>query len=230
LPLPENRRQRDIALPDDIGKPQTAAGKGQDKMNTAVGEQIGQAYQGIWYAIVLGVALYFLKVILSIALKGRLSPGLAPGLSEVGSPTFLTRILSLIGHRGQARQTLGTTRLRATLGLQLAYWGGLAMLIYISSTMKAQLVGPETLICFAVFVTALHTSLYEITYDKVDVTLPRWWFGRTTHRWRDLDAVTDKDPWMMTLHFSDGSRVKVHKYIVGHSEFMAIAQDAIRNS
>jgi hypothetical protein len=230
LPLPEYRRERDIALPDKIGKPQTAAAKGQDKMNTAVGEQIGQAYQGILYAILLAVGLYFLKVILSIALKGRLAPGLAPDLSEVGSPTFLTRILALVGHSAPIRQTLGTTRLRATMGLQIAYWGVLAALIYIAHGMNAQVIGIEGLLCLAVFVTALHTSLYEITYDKVDVTLPRWWFGRTMHRWRDLVAVTDKDPWMVTLHFADGTRVKVHKYIVGHAEFMAVARDAIRNS
>jgi hypothetical protein len=230
LPLPEYRRERDIALPDKIGKPQTAAAKGQDKMNTAVGEQIGQAYQGIWYAILLAVALYFLKVILSIAFKGRLAPGLAPDLSEVGSPTFLTRILSLVGHKAPIRQTLGTVRLRATFGLLIAYWGGLAALIYIAHGMQAPVIGIEGLISLAVFVTALHTSLYEITYDKVDVTLPRWWFGRTIHHWRDLDAVTDKDPWMVTLHFADGRRVKVHKYIVGHAEFMAVARGAIRNS
>ena len=198
-------------------------------MNAIVSDQIGQAYQGIWFAILLAVALYFLKVILSIVLKGRTAPGLAPDLSEVGAPTFLTRILALVGHRARVGQSLGTVRLRATLGLQISYWGGLVLLIYVAQTMQAPLVGIETILSAAVSLTALHTSLYEVTYDKAEVTLPRWWFGRTTHRWRDLVSVTDKDPWMVTLHFADGRRVKVHKYVVGHAEFMALARDAVRS-
>jgi hypothetical protein len=229
LPLPEYRRERDIALPDKIGKPQTAAAKGQDTMNTTVSEQIGQAYLGIWYAILLAVALYFLKVIIALVLKMRMRSTLAPGLLDDAPQTFFPRVLSLVGMGARARQTLGVTRLRATLGLRMVIWGGFILMLLLHRQMGGQPWGPETLIAALVLLNAVQIELYEIAYDKVEVTLPRWWFRRSLHRWRDLVAVTDKDPWMMTLHFADGRRVKVHKYIVGHAAFMAVAKDSIRN-
>ena len=199
-------------------------------MNTTVGEQIDQAHLGIWYAILLAVALYFLKVIIALVLKMRMRSTLAPGLVDDAPQTFFPRVISLVGMSARASQTLGLTRLRATMGLRLVGWGGFVLMILLHQQMGAQLLGPETLIAALVLLSAIQIELYEITYDKVELTLPRWWLGRTAHRWRNLVAITDKDPWMMTLHFADGRYVKVYKYIVGHAEFMAVAKDAIRNS
>ncbi len=197
-------------------------------MNTSVGEQIDQAYLGILFAILLAVALYFLKVIIAMVLKLRMHSTLAPGLVDDAPQTFFPRVLALVGMNAPAAQTLDAMRLRTTLGLRLVSWGGLAIMIYLHHLMGGQAIGLETVLAALILVNAIQIELYQITYDKVMVTLPRWWFGRSTHRWRDLVAITDKDPWMMTLHFGDGRRVRVHKYIVGHAEFMAVANDAIR--
>ncbi len=198
-------------------------------MNSGVREQLDQAYAGILFALLIAVALYFLKVVLALVLKRRLNSRLAPGLSEDDAQTFFPRILALIGLNAAPRQTLGSVRLRPTMGLRLVCWGGLLLLVYIHRQMNAPALGPETLITGLVFINALHVELYEVEYDRADVMLPRWWFGRSVHRWRDLVEVTARDPWMMTMHFSDDRRVKVHKYIVGHAEFMAVAKAAVRN-
>jgi hypothetical protein len=198
-------------------------------MNPGVNEQLERAYMGLWYALLIAVALFFVKVILSILLRWRVGGALTPELSDEHPQTFFPRVLSMVGMFGRPVQTLGLTRLRPTIGLRLAYWLGIAGLIYFHRQMNAPTIGLESLILALVVATALHTELYEITYDRADVTLPRWWFGSTVHRWRDLVAVTDKDPWMITMHFANGTKVKVHKYIVGQAEFMAVAQAAIRN-
>ena len=197
-------------------------------MNATVGEQIDRAYLGIWYAILLALALYFLKVIIAIVLKMRTRSTLAPGLVDDAPQTFFPRVLALVGMNARSTTTLDVARRRATIGLRAVCWGGFLVAVYLHGLIGAQPVGLETLIIALILVNALQIELYEIAYDKVEVSLPRWWFGRSTHRWRDLVAITDKDPWLMTLHFSDDRRVKVHKYIVGHADFMAVANDAIR--
>lgn len=198
-------------------------------MNSGVSAQIEQAYFGLWYGMLVALALYFLKVILAIVLRWRVGTALTPGLAGDQAQTFFPRVLAMFGMHARTSETLGTTRLRATIGLRLLCWGAVPLLIYFHRQMNAATIGPETLITALVVLNALQIELYEITHDRADVTLPRWWFGRTIHRWHDLVALTDRDPWMMTMHFADGRRVKVHKYIVDHADFMTVAKAAIRN-
>jgi hypothetical protein len=198
-------------------------------MNTDVANEISQAYLGFWYTLLAGVGLYFIKVIIAILLKRRVSPLVAPGLLETDNQTFFPRLLSLMGMNAAPAQTFAARRLRATIGLRLLMWGAVFAMVYFHHQMGEQLISFASIIVALVGINAVHIELYEIEYDKVEMVLPRWWFGHTSHRWRDLVAVTDKDPWLATLHFADGRRVKVHKYIVGFPEFMAVAKDAIRN-
>lgn len=198
-------------------------------MNTAVSEQIGQAYQGILYGIVLAAVLYFLKVILAIVLKRRVAAGLAPGLDTSDGQTFFPRILSLVGLNGRPTTSLNRTELRTTFGIRAFCWGITAAMIPIAISMNAKVIGLESLLFVLALVHTVQITTYRITYDNSDVSLPRWWFGTTTRPWKKLVAVTDKDPYFYTFHFADDVRVKVHKYIVGHAEFMAVARDAVRN-
>ncbi len=39
--------------------------------------------------------------------------------------------------------------------------------------------------------------------------------GRTTRRWRDLDAAVDRGGWFIEFHFHDGTVIQAHKYVVG---------------
>jgi hypothetical protein len=125
-------------------------------------------------------------------------------------------------------ETLGTRRLRATLGLKLLYWGVFAALIVAVGQMHAPLVGIETAILMLVLSLTLHTTFYEISYDRDTITLPRWWFGHTTHRWCDLEAVTDRQGWFLAFHFRGGKVVQTHKYVVGYAALREKANAVLR--
>jgi hypothetical protein len=227
LPLPEYRRQRDIALPDDLGKPQTAAAVGHGDI---MERELADFTRYIGWITAAGAALYLVRLVLAVVLKSRVGPDLAPSVRDVGRPDSMAQFLSLLGHRAKPLETLGTVRLRATLGIQLAYWGGVVLLLYFHFQMRAPIFSIESLVLMAVLLTALHTSLYEVSFDKETISLPRWWFGRTTHKWTDLLAVNTRDRWFLAFSFAKGPTVKVHKYIVGYARLMETAQIAMRDN
>lgn len=175
-----------------------------------------------------GILFYILRLVLAWRLRKRLPAGLVPQTSELHQPDAGTRLVSLIGLHAAPAETLGTYRLRPTLGLKLVYWGVLAALFVVSQQMQAALLGPETAILCVVLYLALHTSFYEISYDRDTITLPRWWFGHTTRNWRDLDAVTERQGWFLAFHFRDGTVVQAHKYVVGYAALREKAKAALR--
>jgi hypothetical protein len=164
-----------------------------------------------------GVVFVVLRLVLAWRLRKRMPVGLVPQGGEVLRPDGMSRLVSLIGVDAQVSDTMGTRRLRATLGLRLLYWGVLVALIVAAGQMQAPLVGIESLILATVVYLALHTSFYEISYDRDTITLPRWWFGTTTHKWRDLEAVTERQGWFLAFHFRGGKVVQAHKYVVGYA-------------
>jgi hypothetical protein len=164
-----------------------------------------------------GVVFFVLRLVLAWRLRKRMPVGLVPQGGEVLGPDGMSRLVSLIGVDAQVSDTMGTRRLRATLGLRLLYWGVLVALIVAAGQMQAPLVGIESLILATVVYLALHTTLYEISYDRDSITLPRWWFGTTTHKWRDLEAVTERQGWFLAFHFRGGTVVQAHKYVVGYA-------------
>ena len=175
-----------------------------------------------------GVLFYIVRLVLARRLRKRLPAGLVPLAGEMGQPDAGTRLVSLIGVDAKPAETLGTHRLRASLGLKLVYWGVLAAQFFVSLEMQARLIGPESAILCTVLYLALHTSFYEISYDRETITLPRWWFGRTTRKWRDLDAVTERQGWFLAFHFRDGTVVQAHKYVVGYAALRDKAKAALR--
>ncbi len=164
-----------------------------------------------------GVVFFVLRLILAWRLRKRMAAGLVPQGSELHRPDGMSRIVSLIGVDAPLAETLGTRRLRATLGLRLVYWGVLGALIVAVGQMQAPLVGIESAILLLVIYLTLHATFYEISYDHDTITLPRWWFGHTTHKWRDLEAVTERQGWFLAFHFRGGKVVQAHKYIVGYA-------------
>lgn len=180
------------------------------------------------FSLVAGVLFYIVRLILARRLRKRMPAGLVPQAGEMGQPDAGTRLVSLSGVDAKPAETLGTHRLRASLGLKLVYWGVLALLFYVSLEMQAGLIGPETAILCVVFYLAWHTSFYEIRYDRDTITLPRWWFGHVTRQWRDLDAVTDNQGWFLSFHFRDGTVVQAHKYVVGYAALREKAKAALR--
>lgn len=181
----------------------------------------------IW-ATGAGIALFLLRVVLAIALRNRVTPGLFPGATEAGRQDSMSRLISLIGYRAVAPDTLGTRRRRSTLGLKLLFWGVTAMLAYFSIQMSAEAIGPEVLILAFVVYLAMHAPVYEITYDRDTITLPRWWFDRTTCKWRDLDAAVEKQGWYLVFHFRDGTVIQAYKYVVGYAQPKEAARKALR--
>ena len=190
--------------------------------------EIETCFTTLGWIISCAVALFFLRIILSIALRKRLAPGLVPEIDEVYRPESLTRFVSLIGHRAVVRETLGTHHLRATFGLKLVFWGVSALLVYVIAQMNASAIGIETLLLGFVVYLAIHTTLYEISYDRDSITLPRWWFGRTTRKWRDLDATVDRMGWYLDFHFRDGTVIQAHKYVVGYAGLRETARKSLR--
>lgn len=198
-------------------------------MNPSVQDHLDKAFIGFLWLLVIGAAIYFVRFVLTLALKRRVKSGLLPGMADDDGQTFFPRLLALIGGGAAPQQTLNVVKLKSTLGLRLVIWGGFVGMIVLHQMMSAPPMGLETLLAVLVLVSALQITLYEISYDRTEVSLPRWWFGRTTHRWRSLVAITDRDPWMMTFHFADGQKVKIYKHIVGRADFMKTAENAIRD-
>jgi hypothetical protein len=175
-----------------------------------------------------GVVFVVLRLVLAWRLRKRMPVGLVPQGGEVLRPDGMSRLVSLIGVDAQVSDTMGTRRLRATLGLRLLYWGVLVALIVAAGQMQAPLVGIESLILATVVYLALHTTFYEISYDRDSITLPRWWFGTTTHKWRDLEAVTERQGWFLAFHFRGGKVVQAHKYVVGYAALREKAKAVLR--
>ncbi len=185
--------------------------------------------------LVAGAALFVLRIVLAGYLRKRLPAGLVPKGEELHRPDAMSRFISLLGHAAQEAETLGTKRLRATLGLKLLYWVVLiAMALTLAAMqhprfgMAVQPLGFEPVLLGVVLYLALHTSFYEISYDREEVTFPRWWFGRTTHKWGQLDAVTEKQGWFLSFHFRDGTVVQAHKYVVGYAALRDKAEAVLR--
>jgi hypothetical protein len=175
-----------------------------------------------------GVVFFVLRLVLAWRLRKRMPAGLVPHGGELHRPDGMSRIVSLIGVDAPVAETLGTRRLRATLGLKLLYWGVLMALIVAVAKMHAPLVGIESAILLLVLYLALHTTLYEISYDRDTITFPRWWLGSTTHNWRDLEAVTERQGWFLAFHFRGGKVVQAHKYIVGYAALREKANAVLR--
>jgi hypothetical protein len=175
-----------------------------------------------------GVVIFVLRLALAWRLRKRMPAGLVPQGAELHRPDGMSRIVSLIGIDASAAETLGTRRLRATLGLKLLYWGVLVALIATVAEMQAPLVGIESVLLAVVLYLALHTTFYEISYDRDAITLPRWWLGATTHKWRDLEALTERQGWFLAFHFRGGKVVQAHKYIVGYAALREKVQAVLR--
>jgi hypothetical protein len=168
-------------------------------------------------AVLGGVALFVLRLVLASRLRKRVAPGLVPKGAELHQPDGMSRLTALLGHTAPETITLGSRRLRATLGLKLLYWVVLGAFIVTAAAMRAPLIGIESALALIVLFLALHTTFYEISWDRDTIALPRWWFGRTTHRWRDLEAVTERQGWFLAFHFRGGKVVQAHKYVVGYA-------------
>lgn len=190
--------------------------------------EMPSAFMYIGFGLLAGLGLFFLRVILSIALRKRYAPGLVPDVTEVSRPDGGSRLIALIGQGAAAQHTLGTHRLRASLGLKVLFWGVLAAMVYVADLMGAPMIGFEAAILAFVFYLSIHTSVYEITYDRETITLPRWWFGRTTRKWKDLDAVVERQGWFLDFHFRDGTVIQAHKYVVGYAELRNTANKVLR--
>ena len=182
----------------------------------------------IGVAIGVPLALFLMRATLTILLRKRVPASHLPDVFEPHRTDSLTRFLSLIGYGGDARETLGVWRLRPTLGLKLVFIGGTALLVVVSIAMNARLIGPEALIVAVGLYFTLHALNYEITYDRDTISLPRWWFGRTTRKWRDLDAIVEGRGWYLRFHFRDGRVIQAHKYIVGFAALKETAAKALR--
>jgi hypothetical protein len=178
--------------------------------------------------VVGGVVLFVLRHVLSWRLRRRLPKGLVPHGHDLTHPEAMGRLVSLIGHGSPPAETLGARRLRATLGLRLLCWAALSVACALAVQMQARLLGIETALIVVLGYLALHTSLYEITDDRDTVTLPRWWFGRTARKWRDLVAVVDRRGWYLDFHFRDGTVVQAHKYVVGYAALRKKAEAILR--
>jgi hypothetical protein len=175
-----------------------------------------------------GAAFFVLRLVLAWRLRKRMPAGLVPQGGDLHRPDGMSRIVSLIGMDAPVAETLGTRRLRATLGLRVLYWGVLVALVVMVAQMQAPLIGIETLILMLLIYLALHTSLYEISYDRDTITLPRWWFGSTVQKWHDLEAVTEKRGWFLAFHFRGGKVVQAHKYVVGYAALREKAEAVLR--
>lgn len=190
--------------------------------------ELDRFFWALGVSLALGVALFVFRILVARSLRKRLPPGLVPSGADLHAPDGMSRLTALLGHDATETVTLDTRRLRTTLGLRLMYWTLLVAIILTAISMNAALVGPETAIILVVTYMAVHAATYEIRYDRDSISLPRWWFGHSTHRWRDLEALTERQGWYLVFHFRGGKTVSAHKYVVGYSALREKAQSVLR--
>lgn len=193
-------------------------------------EEVHDTLRMFGIILALAAAGVVLRIVLALVLRNRFAPGLVPGLADPQPQVFFLRALALIGLGARPQTTLGTVRLRATLGLRLAFVGLLVLVTGISQALEPALAVPGILLVLAVTVGTLRAFLLEIRYDRDTITLPRWWFGTTTHRWADLLALRSNDPWFLVFHFEKGVTVRVNKYLVGYDGLLETARKAMRET
>lgn len=193
-------------------------------------QELSALFGSLGWMLAAGAAFWLARAALVILLRKRVTPDLAPRIGDLSRSDGASLLLALLGHKAPPIETMGTLRLRPTLGLRLGWWAGALTLAVVHNRMEAPPLGPETLILLLVLGMALQTSLYEISFDRQTVTLPRWWFGRTTHRWADLLAIGQRDRWYVTFDFHKGPRVYVQRYIVGYDRLVEAARKALRES
>lgn len=188
-----------------------------------------------WLAIA-GAAGLLVRMVFRFVIRDRLTSGIAPSLNEGDGGTFFHRLIALVGMNGPVTRTIDSYRLRTSIGLRLFCWGIVGLIVWYAAKMESAATGgmsPDSdMMTWAVILaavwTALWNSLYEVSFDRETVTLPTFWFSRRTFRWRDLEAVTRSDSWMLTFHFRGGRRMQVHKFVVGYPLLMEAAQKALR--
>jgi hypothetical protein len=211
----------DIAPVTDEGKPQTAAGGGMEA-------ELRRFFWMVVLVVLGGMVAFVARHYLAWRLRRRLPKGLVPNRDELSHPDVMGRFVSLIGYAAAPVETLGTHRLRTTIGLRLLWWAAVAASLALAIQMQAKLVGIEIIIVLFLVYMALQATFYEIAYERDTVTLPRWWFGRTTRNWRDLDAVVERRGWYLDFHFRDGTVVQAQKYIVGYAALREKANAVLR--
>ena len=182
----------------------------------------------VGFVVIGGAAMFVARHYLAWRLRHRLPKGLVPERHELVHPEATGRLVSLIGHTAAPVETLGTQRLRVTLGLRLLWWGAVAVGFVLALEMQARLVGIESAMILVLVWFAVQSTFYEISYDRDTVTLPRWWFARTTRKWRDLDAVVERRGWYLDFHFRDGTVVQAQKYVVGYAALREKAEAVLR--
>jgi hypothetical protein len=179
-------------------------------------------------AAATGAVLYLLRHLLAWHLRRRLPARLVPQGRELDQPDANSRLVALIGHDAAVRETLGTVRLRATLGLRLVYWGVTVAMIGTLASMRDLHAGIGGLLLAVLLYASVAVAIYEIRYDRDTITLPRWWLGTTTRTWRALEAVTERQGWFLDFHFRGGQVIEVHKYVVGHAALQEKVRAVLR--
>lgn len=192
--------------------------------------EVAAYLRAVGWAIAGGALLWLVRLVVTLYLRGRVTPELAPSLSDLSRPDNAFQLVALIGHKAAVTETTGTLRLRATLGLRLAWWGGAFAMAVAHNLMRAPTLGIETVLLVLVLGMAFRMSIFEITFDRNSITFPRWWFGRTTHPWRDLLAIGRRDRWYVTFDFHKGQRVYVPRHVVGYDRLIEAARKALRES
>jgi hypothetical protein len=189
--------------------------------------------RSLWLALLVAVAIYFVKVIATILLRHRASSGLVPDIRDDDQPSYFGRLVSLIGVRAAPTRTLGMTRMPASLGLRLWVWGVTLVLVCVALGMQPGMSGLDSLLTWSLVLVAAHQALrlvlYEVSYDTTRVWLPGALWGRTEHRWRDLVAITEPDSWRIKLTFADGRSASIFRHLAGYEAFRDVAGKALRS-
>lgn len=137
-------------------------------------------------------------------------------------------LIAGLGQGAQVRQTLNTIILRPTIGLRLISLGISAAMLYLiwmrpGEFMPATGVLPHGLTAVLIY-AGLHTNFYEASYDDHILTAPNWFFQRHQYRWKHLDSIRDNGHYYYILHFADGRKLQLQKYLVGIKDFLTYAR------
>lgn len=105
-----------------------------------------------------------------------------------------------------------------------ALTAGLAMTLIGLADGAAALLWPGVLLLAVLIWTAVGFWLWELRFDTVGLSAPSQILWRRSYMWRQLERVSDDNPFTWHFHFVDGAKLRIPKHVAGHEDLMRMAR------
>lgn len=141
-----------------------------------------------------------------------------------------TDLIAGIGTHRAAEQSLGTTVMRASIGIKVI---SILLLPFICWVLYFDPSGislagvpflREAIVAMAVY-AIIFTFSYTVRYDREEIVATGALIFRKTRRWKDLVSIKDAGNYTLIVRFADGRKLNIQKYLVGIRDFINLAKE-----